>query len=83
MLTKSELLALLAENNRKLVELLWRSEPKADKPEPPEPSEPRKLRQSEMPGISMNELARRIPKPRPPSAPGQQTRRHNGAWWHY
>jgi hypothetical protein len=32
-------------------------------------------------GISMNELARRVKKPKPPRAPGQQERRFNGSWW--
>ena len=39
MLTKSKLLTLLAENNRRLVDLLWSSETKADAPEP-RPSRP-------------------------------------------
>ena len=34
-------------------------------------------------GISMNELARRIPRPKPPCGPGRQSRRFNGIWWHY
>ena len=81
MLTKSKLLTLPAENNRRLVDLLWSSETKADAPEPaPEPPAPRKLRQSELPGVDM---LRSIPRPKPPSAPGMQSRRFNGSWWHY
>lgn len=83
MLTKSNLLALLAENNRKLVDLLWGSETKADAPEPaPEPPAPRKLRQSEL-RVDMNDMLRSIPRPKPPRAPGMQSRRFNGLWWHY
>jgi hypothetical protein len=33
-------------------------------------------------GVTMNSLARSIPKPRPPRAPGQQQRRWGGSWWY-
>jgi hypothetical protein len=33
-------------------------------------------------GVTMNELARSIPRARPPRAPGRQSRRFNG-FWHY
>jgi hypothetical protein len=53
------------------------SNPRRPEPEPPEPQSRREQ------SISMNEIARSIPKPRPPRAPGLQTRRFNGSWWHY
>ena len=34
-------------------------------------------------GLSMNSLLRSIRKPRPPRAPGQQTRKFNGLWWYF
>lgn len=49
--------------------LLQEREPKTDAPEPALEPEPRKLRQSERPGISMNELARSVPKRCPPRKP--------------
>jgi hypothetical protein len=56
-----------------LVKVLRPQQHKNDAPEPrpsrPEPPAPRKLRQSERPGISMNELARSVPKPKPPRRP--------------
>ena len=33
-------------------------------------------------GISMNDMLRSIPPPRPPRRPGTQSRRFNGLWWH-
>ena len=33
--------------------------------------------------VSMNSIARSIPRRAPPRAPGQQARRFNGMWWHY
>ena len=33
--------------------------------------------------ISMNDMIRSIPPPRPPRRPGTQSRRFNGLWWHY
>jgi hypothetical protein len=33
-------------------------------------------------GISMNSIARSVPRPRPPRAPGQQSKSYNGLWWH-
>ena len=62
-----------------IIEYARKDEAPASRPSPPEP-EPRKLRQSERPGISMNDLARTVPKPRPPRAPDMQQRRFNGLW---
>ncbi len=80
MRTTDELIKLVVE---RLVRLLFEHESKPDTPEPraprPEPPEPRKLRQSEQPGLDMNDLIRSIPKPRPPRAPGMQSRRCAGA----
>ena len=33
-------------------------------------------------GISMNAIARSVPKPTPPRAPGTQERYFNGLWWY-
>ena len=54
-----------------LLDIFQASERKDVSPEPPsrpEP-EPRQLRQSEQPGINMNDMLRSIPKPRPPRKP--------------
>jgi hypothetical protein len=32
--------------------------------------------------VEMNALARGIPRPRPPRAPGKQSRRFNGLWYY-
>lgn len=86
MWTRSELIALITTRDTLVKLIANREREAAAKPEPPpvpEPGEPRKLRQSEQPGISMNSLARTVQRPRPPRAPGQQSRRFNGLWWHY
>ena len=62
-----------------LLDLLWRDEAKASAPEP----EPEPEAQPRSKSISMNEIARSIPKPRPPRAPGQQRLRSNGIWSYY
>jgi hypothetical protein len=83
MWTRSELIALI--NTRDMLIKLITNRERAAVTEPspaPEPP-PRKLRQSEQPGISMNELARSVSRQRPPRAPGQQRRRFNGLWWYY
>ena len=75
---RDELIKLAVERLLDIFELFER---KADPPvsEPPEP-EPRQLRQSEQPGVSMNDLARSVPRARPPRRPGMQQRRFNGLW---
>jgi hypothetical protein len=88
MWTRSEFAKFIIEHERRLIKAPYEHGFSSDAPEPrpsrPEP-EPRQLRQSEQPGISMNELARSIPRPRPPRAPGRQSisPRFNGLWWHY
>jgi hypothetical protein len=84
MWTRSEFAKFIIEHERRLIKALYEGF-KPDAPEPPsrpEP-EPRQLQQSEQPGISMNSIARSIPKLRPPRAPGRQSRRWNGYYWHY
>lgn len=87
MWTRSEFAKFIIEHERRLITALYEGF-KPDAPEPPpapEPPEPKQLRQSERPGITMNELARRASaaRPKPPSRPGQQQRRFNGSWWYY
>jgi hypothetical protein len=84
--TRSEFAKFIVAHERRLIEALYEGfKPDAPelRPSRPEPPEPRKLRQSEQAGVDMNDLIRGIPKPRPPRAPGTQTRRFNGYWWHY
>ena len=69
MKTKEALIKIIVD---RLVRLLLERETKASVPEPLPAPEPRKLRQSERPGISMNELARCVPKPCPPRRPSSQ-----------
>lgn len=76
---QSELIKLLTE----LLALLRAQVPVPSEPEPEPEPEPRALRRTEQPGISMNEIARSIPRPKPPSRPGRQQLRHNGRWSHY
>jgi hypothetical protein len=84
--SRSEFAKFILEHERRLIEALYEGF-KPDTPEPrpprPEPPEPKKLRQSELPGVDMNDLLRSISKPRPPRSPGQQQVRSNGrwAWW--
>lgn len=71
MWSRSEFIKFIAAHERRLIEALYEGfRPDAPEPPPaPEPPAPRKLRQSEQPGISMNELARSIPKRKPPRRP--------------
>jgi hypothetical protein len=64
------------------VDVLLTSDRKADTPAVLEFGS---LRQSEMPGIDMNDLRRHCDahRARPPRAPGMQSRRYNGFWWHF
>jgi hypothetical protein len=71
MWTRSEFAKFIIEHERRLIKALYEHGFSSDAPEPPpapEP-EPRKLRQSEQPGIDMNDMLRSIPKPRPPRKP--------------
>ena len=91
MLTAAKLARFFIERERELFKFLKEHTLADDTPKPkpklkPEPEpEPRKLRQSEMPGIDMNDLRRHCDqqRQRPPRAPGQQQRRFNGAWWYW
>jgi hypothetical protein len=81
MWSRLEFIKFIAEHERRLITALYEGF-KPDAPEPParpEP-EPRKLRQSEQPGIDMNDMLRSCPRPRPPRRPGQQSKRSNGYW---
>lgn len=69
MRSKAELLRYLFERERALVEFLFEREDKAAASEPTPEPEPRKLRQSERPGVDMNDMLRSIPKPKPPRRP--------------
>ena len=83
MWSQNELVKLLIEHQQKLIRLLGAHERKVDAP-PPEPPEPAPrpkfksgtqewYRQLPPPktndGVSMNKLARSVPKPRPPRKP--------------
>ena len=79
--TRDEIIKLAVE---RLIDIFELFERKADPPAPAPPElEPRPLRQSEQPGVSMNELARSVPRPKPPRRPGMQVRRWSGVHWHY
>jgi hypothetical protein len=64
---KAELLRLLIEQN-KLLQLLLKGMRPEREPSPEPPPEP-KLRGHSQPGITMNSIARTVPKPRPPRKP--------------
>jgi hypothetical protein len=86
MWSRSEFAKFIIEHERKLIRALYegfKPDAASEAPAAPEPPGPRKLRQSELPGIDMNSIAREFPRPRRPRAPGTQRRRYNGYWWHY
>ena len=70
MWTRLEFAKFIIEHERRLIKALYEGF-SSDAPEPPPATEPepRKLRQSEQPGIDMNDMLRSIPKPRPPRKP--------------
>jgi hypothetical protein len=95
---QSELVRLLIEHQHKLIRLLGAHERKVDVSTPdelPVETAPRpkfkpgsqewykSLPAPRTEGVSMNSIARSVPRPQPPRAPGRQSRRFNGSWWHY
>lgn len=93
MLTATRLAKFFVERDRQLyaIDGAPEPEPAPPKPEPIPKNETyhemlqRRIRDDVRAGraVSMNEIARSIPRVRPPRAPGQQRLRWNGWWLHY